>query len=452
MQLARTCYELKAKTMDRKILEMALARRIESRYSKDFILTSYLNRIFFGQGCYGIAQAARKYFGKNVADLNLVECATLAGLVRGPSIYNPISDPEAAVRERNATIDRMVDCGYISEEEGLEAKEIPLTVASSSGRTLTSYPIIWINRELDLLSEERIGDTSGIFALTSVDLNEQRELERICEKTIVDLENSAVWQDMPKRVDDLAKGCLQVAALCVDSKSGNVVSVVGGRCPLDHVDRWVSKKRPGAMFLPLVNVAADTNNINIVRNNPISTGRHVGYRRMMEFAKQVGINEKLPAADELYQGLFSMPLIDMARLAMIVQQNGRNVSFEAILRVATSRGALLYSSAESEEVEKREVLPRETTRIVSNVAPFSKDMFTKQVTMSVQLPEGDGYMGACIGGKRAVFVWLGFDENGKELQSKRSISSAIQGKALSLARSYYSAMMDREKQMEDLPK
>jgi hypothetical protein len=72
--------------------------------------------------------------------------------------------------------------------------------------------------------------------------------------------------------------------------------------------------------------------------------------------------------------------------------------------------------------------------------------------MSVQLPEGDGYMGACIGGKRAVFVWLGFDENGKELQSKRSISSAIQGKALSLARSYYSAMMDREKQMEDLPK
>lgn len=72
---------------------MAVARRIEGKYSKDEILTAYLNRIYFGQQCYGIAQAADLYFGKKVGDLTLAECATLAGLVRGPSIYNPVSSP-----------------------------------------------------------------------------------------------------------------------------------------------------------------------------------------------------------------------------------------------------------------------------------------------------------------------------------------------------------------------
>ena len=117
MQLARNCYELGGKTLDRKVLEMAVARRIEGKYSKDEILTAYLNRIYFGQQCYGIAQAADLYFGKKVADLTLAECATLAGLVRGPSIYNPVYSPEAAAKVRNATLERMFECEFITQEQ-----------------------------------------------------------------------------------------------------------------------------------------------------------------------------------------------------------------------------------------------------------------------------------------------------------------------------------------------
>ena len=127
---------------------MAVARRIEGKYSKDEILTAYLNRIYFGQQCYGIAQAADLYFGKKVADLTLAECATLAGLVRGPSIYNPVYSPEAAAKVRNATLERMFECEFITQEQLWQALREPMAVAGKREARPGSYPVLVVSREL----------------------------------------------------------------------------------------------------------------------------------------------------------------------------------------------------------------------------------------------------------------------------------------------------------------
>ncbi len=88
MQLARNTYDMRAKSLHRKAVEIALTMRIESRFSKDQILTNYLNRIYFGSGAYGVEQAARIYFGKTTSQLHPGECAMLMGIIRGPHIFS----------------------------------------------------------------------------------------------------------------------------------------------------------------------------------------------------------------------------------------------------------------------------------------------------------------------------------------------------------------------------
>ena len=115
MQLARNSFEIREKSLHRKFLEIALTLRIESRYSKDEILTHYLNRIYFGAGADGIEQAARTYFGKATRELTDGECALIVGIIRGPHIFSPFRNLDAAIEQRNQTLNRMVAMGFIDE-------------------------------------------------------------------------------------------------------------------------------------------------------------------------------------------------------------------------------------------------------------------------------------------------------------------------------------------------
>ena len=123
MQLARNVFELQDKTLDRKILEAFIAQRIEDKYDKQTILVQYLNRIYFGQNCYGVGAAAEYYFGKKVSELNLAECATLAGIVRGPSLCNPVTSMENAMGVKRETLERMYELSLITEEQKMQAQE-----------------------------------------------------------------------------------------------------------------------------------------------------------------------------------------------------------------------------------------------------------------------------------------------------------------------------------------
>jgi len=111
------------RTLSRKIEELALAVRLEKNYTKDEILELYLNTIYFGHGAYGIKDAARIYFGKDVKDLNVSQCAMLAGLPQAPSVYDPINHPEEGIRRMAVVLTLMAQQEYISSEDAVKAAE-----------------------------------------------------------------------------------------------------------------------------------------------------------------------------------------------------------------------------------------------------------------------------------------------------------------------------------------
>src|SRR6266571_5335211 len=113
-QLARNSLPLGGRTISRKLLEAMVALRIERELTKDQILELYMNRIYFGSGCYGIETASQAYFGKDASKLDLSESAVLAGLIRSPNRFSPLKNPEGAVIQRNMVLDRMRDLKKIS--------------------------------------------------------------------------------------------------------------------------------------------------------------------------------------------------------------------------------------------------------------------------------------------------------------------------------------------------
>ena len=121
------------RTLTRKIREAILAMRLERRLTKDQILEVYLNQIFLGNGAYGVAAAAKRYFGKHVQDLDLAEMAMLAGLAQAPSRYSPIIHPDLARRRRNVVLDKMAAAGFVTREEAEQAKAEPLGIKPTRG-------------------------------------------------------------------------------------------------------------------------------------------------------------------------------------------------------------------------------------------------------------------------------------------------------------------------------
>jgi penicillin-binding protein 1A len=126
MQLARNFFLTRERTYVRKLREIFLALSIEQQLNKHEILTLYLNKIFLGQRAYGVAAAAEVYFGKALKQLRLTEIATIAGLPKAPSSDNPVSNPERASRRRAYVLRRMLEVGYIDEDQAAEAAAIPI--------------------------------------------------------------------------------------------------------------------------------------------------------------------------------------------------------------------------------------------------------------------------------------------------------------------------------------
>src|SRR6516162_10528516 len=127
MQLGRNSLPLGGRTFSRKLLEAMVALRIEREFTKQQNLELYVNRIYFGAGCYGVETASQAYFGKNASKLNLSEAALLAGLIRSPNRFSPLKNPEGAVAQGNAVLDRMVALKKITQAQAQEARIAKIT-------------------------------------------------------------------------------------------------------------------------------------------------------------------------------------------------------------------------------------------------------------------------------------------------------------------------------------
>jgi penicillin-binding protein 1A len=203
-QVAKNFLLTNERTIDRKIKEAVLSLRIEQAYSKDRILELYLNEIFFGLGAYGIAGASLTYYDKSVQELTLPEAAYLAALPKAPNNYNPFKDTEAAIERRNYVLDEMVENGYVSPEDGEEAKKTGLNVnirRRSSYLFAAEYFAEEARREIvDRYGEDALYE-GGLSIRTTLDPKIQVMARRALQDGLVRFDEERGWRGPYKKID-----------------------------------------------------------------------------------------------------------------------------------------------------------------------------------------------------------------------------------------------------------
>ncbi|WP_296659045.1 penicillin-binding protein 1A [Paraburkholderia sp.] len=189
MQVARNFFLTSEKTYTRKVYEMLLAYRIETKLSKDQILEVYMNQIYLGQRAYGFASAARIYFGKNLKDLSLAECAMLAGLPKAPSAYNPVVNPRRAKVRQNYILQRMLELHYITQAQYDEAARQPLVVKGASKEfSVHAEYVAEMVRQLMYAQYREEAYTRGLNVVTTIDSADQDVAYHALRKGLLDYE------------------------------------------------------------------------------------------------------------------------------------------------------------------------------------------------------------------------------------------------------------------------
>ena len=280
-QLAKNFFLSAERTFARKLNEALIALLLERRYSKPELLEGYLNEVYLGQqgahAIHGFGRAARYYFGRRLADLDLDEMALLAGMVRGPSYYDPRRHAERAKRRRNRVIDRLEAQGIAGPRAGARARSEPLGVTRSPPAASAQFPafVDLVRRQLRRDYPGRVLRSEGLRIFTTLDPTIQRASE------------SAVDESMPllARRSRISRSELQAAVAVTDARSGEVLSIVGGSDPRRAgFNRALDAVRPvGSVVKPAVYLAALTDPqfhlASFVRDDPVQVdGPHGPWR------------------------------------------------------------------------------------------------------------------------------------------------------------------------------
>lgn len=478
MQLTRNVFEMQDKTLDRKILEAFVARKIEKEYDKDTILMQYLNRIYFGENCYGVGTAAAYYFGKDVSELTLSECATLAGLVRGPSIFNPVVSMKKAEEVKRETLTRMLQLEYITKPQFEEAVAEPIVLVGSGAsqeRPVASYISQWVQREMSsnsFLPEDVVADVSVV---TTIDLPLQQYLESAVEEALTIVEKPRAtypeaWKEEFKnekgelnekslaasrklfiekkrpeknfkirRYDDV-DGTLQCCVLVVDGRPnhcGEVLALSAGRLVSDGKNRWCMKMLPGRALSPLLLCAADINDKYLLRQdlNFTMTGQTTGYDNVKNFYDSLGVDMQMPSAeqaDKLYEGEFPVCRLDLAKALFSIQNGGKNYEFYGVKEIVNNHTQKALYARHRDPAS--ELIPRESADRIYADAPYEQSGRTSKI-LKAWTSDRHGYWVAVsnVNGV-SVFVWMGYDAPSKEIIENKDFGKLIEKAALYLAK------------------
>ncbi len=291
-QLARNTFPLKGRTFSRKILEIYVARRIETTLTKDQIMEYYLNRIYLGSGLYGVEAASKGYFGKPVRELTVGECAMLAGIIKSPNNLSPWQHREAAQTARDFVLGRMVDEGYLSRDQYTAAAGEALAVKPRVLASSDSYAMEAIRQQVIAQVGLDRAISQGLKIYTTIDARLQKVAEDALHEQLDDVEKRPAFQNhqtyaqYSDRYTEEMKRALAAAAAAPDANGapgnvhntlpapeylqgalmlmgntdGSTLAVVGGRdfkhSEFNRATNSQSRRPAGTAFTPLVYAAA----------------------------------------------------------------------------------------------------------------------------------------------------------------------------------------------------
>ncbi len=252
-QLAKNAYLSQDQTVERKAKEFFLALELTKKYSKEQILTMYLNNAYFGNGVWGVEDASKKYFGVSASQLTLDQAATLAGMLKGPELYNPLNSVETSTNRRDTVLQNMVAAGYIDKNQETEATGTDMASqlqdkyeGKVSDYRYPSYFDAVVNEAVSKynLTEEEIVN-NGYRIYTELDQNYQANMQVVYENTSL----------FPKAEDGTHA---ESGSVALEPKTGGVRSVVGRVAGDDKPGfrnfnyATQSKRSPGSTIKPLV--------------------------------------------------------------------------------------------------------------------------------------------------------------------------------------------------------
>lgn len=447
MQLARNVKLSQDKTISRKVQEIIIAAQIEHTMSKEEILEAYLNSIYLGSGAFGVQTASNVYFGKDVKNLTLSEAALLAGLPKAPSSYSPHKNLKAAIARRNVVLAAMLKEGYIEKDEYEKAKrDIPQIEPREKLTHKFKYPQI-VNYIIDELKErfdeEQIYN-GGLRVYSTIDTRIQDAADESVKDNI-----SRARTRMPN---------VECALLSTDPKNGYIYAMVGSANPNSEFNRCTQAKRqPGSVFKPIVYYTAmeklDWGPDTRISNDRISFGKWkpknyegkyggtpsmrtaiaqsinlpairaaeaAGADNMVEMAKRMGINSKIPPYLSTAIGAGNVKLIEMIQVYNVTANDGMITKPVIIKKVydTSEKNCLIDNTKNnavrvvSSELAKnmdsmlRSVMTSGTGRPVSYVADARGKTGTNGKT--------DVLFAGYVPDKLCTIVWIG-DDNNKRL-------------------------------------
>lgn len=368
-QVAKNLFLTPQKNIRRKIQELLLSFWLEKHFTKEQILTLYLNRVYLGSGTYGIEAASQKYFQKSSRDLNLLEAAIIGGMLKAPSRYNPIASKTRAVERAKVVLQSMLKNNTITQDELKVALKMPIGPKKPAKVEDANYFADWVYNEVNDYIGEREQD---IYVSTTLDQKLQETATKILEQTI--------QANKSRKVSE--------GAIVIMDKSGAVKAMVGG---IDYETSQFNRatqalRQPGSAFKPFVYLTALQNGFrpeDKIMDVPLSINgwrpenadkksygevslhyalakslnlatvnlsQQLSLKEIIENARKMGITTPIQNNPSLVLGTLEVKVIDMAAAYTVIANGGYAVWPHAIKEVYSKDGYQIYQRNENSQV------------------------------------------------------------------------------------------------------